>query len=129
VAVDGATAGLESFPRAAGRPLAILLGNDWHARSAQAVYDRYRARLPVTVWAHPAARGRAACAITDAVTPGAALPGAVCAYELGVPHASELASDLPEHRALTCADAVVGAGAALAAALDAPPWGEEELPS
>jgi hypothetical protein len=31
------------------------------------VYDRYRDRLPVAIWAHPAARGHVGCVLTDAV--------------------------------------------------------------
>ncbi|HEX2037524.1 MAG TPA: hypothetical protein VHS99_25390 [Chloroflexota bacterium] len=93
-----------------GRPLAILLGDEWHDRSARAMYDRYRERTAVTVWAHEAARGAVDCQITDFVREGASLPGGVVAYEIGVPYPSEVVYSLPAHQALVCADCVVGAG-------------------
>lgn len=92
--------------------MSVLLGNDWHERSAQGIYDRYRYRdrHPVSVWAHPAAQGHVTCVITDTVAEGAVLPGAVRAYELGVPYPSEVAYYLPPHRALTFGDSIIGAG-------------------
>src|SRR5689334_4111502 len=52
------TADAERFWRAldrdvarVGHSVAVLLTNDWHQRSAQALYDRYRQQVPVSIWA------------------------------------------------------------------------------
>jgi len=98
----------------AQRPLAILLSSDWHERSAQAVYDRYREQVPVAIWAHEAALPRVACVITATVPAGAvgfALPGGVHAYEIGIPYQSELAFYLPADCTLVCGDSLIGVGA------------------
>ena len=103
-----------------GRPVAVLLSSDWHERSAQAVYDRYRARVAVTVWAHEAAWSRAGCRLTDTVREGEPLPGGVQPHAIGIPYPSEVAYYLPTHRALVCGDCLIGAGGGRAQV--APAW-------
>lgn len=118
-ALDRDVLGTTDTPRPTQR-LVVLLSNDWHERSAQAVYDRYRERTAVSVWAHEEARGRVACAITDVARDGDVLPGGVQAHEIGAPYPSEIAFYLPPYNALVCADSVIGAGEGRVRI--APPW-------
>ena len=39
-----------------GMPVAILLGNHYHERSAEAIFDRYVRRPGASIWARQAAR-------------------------------------------------------------------------
>src|SRR5262245_49324049 len=48
-----------------GLPVAILIGNEFHGRSAQAIYDRYRGRAGASIWAHEAATSGLKCRVTD----------------------------------------------------------------
>jgi len=93
-----------------GLPVAVLLGNYFHERSAQAVYDRYREQPGAAVWASEAARGRVTCPLTRTFRAGDPLPGGVQGFAIQGLEKSETAYYLPPHRALVFADAVIGTG-------------------
>jgi glyoxylase-like metal-dependent hydrolase (beta-lactamase superfamily II) len=89
-----------------GRPPDILITIFWHARSAQAILDRYEG---TRVWAHEPARELVAerTRVTDVFRLGDPLPGGIEAFDGG--HAFEVAFWLAEHRALVTGDAILGA--------------------
>ncbi len=93
-----------------GLPVAILLGNFYHERSAQEIHDRYRGKPGAAIWSHRAASGRVRCQLTHFFEGGDSLPGGVAAYPISGLENSETAYYLPPHRALLFADAVIGAG-------------------
>ncbi|HKQ59799.1 MAG TPA: hypothetical protein VJS92_00865 [Candidatus Polarisedimenticolaceae bacterium] len=93
-----------------GRPVAVLLGNFYHERSAQAVYDRYRERPGAMVWAHEAARYRLSCELTHPFLPGQRLPGGVEAHPVAGFEEAEIVYYIGEHQTLVFADAVIGVG-------------------
>lgn len=86
-------------------PPAILLTVFWHARSAQAILDRYEG---ATAWAHEPslATFRERVEVTHSFQDGNLLPGAVEAVALH--HRAEAAFWLPRHRALVLGDSVLG---------------------
>jgi hypothetical protein len=90
-------------------PIAVLVGNEFHGRSADAVRERY-ARLGVTTWALPAASGKASCSIDRVFEPGDPLPGGVEACAVSGLDPAEVAYWIGRHSALAFADAVIGAG-------------------
>ncbi|HEV2124581.1 MAG TPA: hypothetical protein VGW38_17650 [Chloroflexota bacterium] len=92
-----------------GQPLTILLGLEGHERSAQTVYDRYIASMPVSIWAHETARALVRCRVTDRFG-SRLLPSGITAIEIGMPYPSEVSFYLPAHRTLVCADCIVGDG-------------------
>ena len=83
----------------------VLLTVYWHARSAQAILDRYEG---TRVWAHDreASEARKRVALTDTFRPGDALPGGVEARE--TPRGGEILFWLPEHAALVAGDVLLG---------------------
>lgn len=91
-----------------GLPVAILVGNEFHGRSAQAIYDRYRARMGASIWAHEAAAGALKCRVTDTFGGPRKLPSGVVPHVIGNPSPGEVAYYVPAHRALVVADAVIG---------------------
>lgn len=93
-----------------GRPVACLLTQGWHERSASAVLARYRDGAGATVWVPQASRSDADGEVTQAFAPGDPLPGGVLAYPAGGPGAGEVLYYLPAHRALFAGDALVGEG-------------------
>ena len=98
---------LDELTAAASR-LDILVTIPYHARSAEALYARYRDRLPVALWGHPAVAKR----FTDAATPLMPIVAGECAgaavpYAIGNPRRYETPLYFPEHRALAFGDALV----------------------
>jgi hypothetical protein len=93
-----------------GLPLAVLIANVWHGRSADAIRTRYGSMRAVEVWAHEAARGKASCQVTRTFVPPATLPSGVEVRAVDGVEESEVAFWLPWHGALCFADAVIGAG-------------------
>jgi glyoxylase-like metal-dependent hydrolase (beta-lactamase superfamily II) len=89
-----------------GRPPHVFVTIFWHARSAQAILDRYEG---ARVWAHEPARDLVAerTRVTDVFVPGDALPGGVEAFDAG--RAFEVVFWLPELRAVVTGDAILGA--------------------
>ncbi len=84
---------------------AVLISIFWHARSAQAVLDRYE---NASVWAYEAARELVSerTNVTDGFRPGEKLPGGAVAYHAG--RALEVVLWLPSHRALVAGDVLLG---------------------
>lgn len=89
--------------------LAVMITIHYHVRSSAAIYDRYRGRTAVSVWAHPAARRRLdARTPLEAIEPGRPLPGGAQAFAIGSPRRQEMPLYFPSHRALAFGDTVVG---------------------
>ena len=93
-----------------GLPVAILIANEFHGRSAQAVHDRYRAKPGASIWAHEEAAKKLRCRVTDTFRAPRALPSRVEPHTIGLPTPGEVAYLIPEHRALVVADLVIGSG-------------------
>lgn len=93
-----------------GRPVACLLTQGWHERSASAVLARYRDGAGATVWVPQASRSDADGEVTHPFAPGDPLPGGVLAYPAGGSGAGEVLYYLPAHRALFAGDTLVGEG-------------------
>ncbi len=93
-----------------GLPVACLLTQGRHERSASAVLARYRGSAGASVWVPATSRSDAAGEVTNAFAPGDPLPGAVVAYPAGGPDARELLYFLPAHGALVAGDVLVGQG-------------------
>lgn len=94
----------------AGLPVAVLLANHYHERSAQAVLDRYKNEPGASLWAHEAARDRVSCRLTHTFLEGDTLPGEIRAFSLPALNQGEVALYIPAHGALIVADALIGAG-------------------
>ena len=101
---------LDRDVRRRGRPVAVLLGNEFHTRSAKAVYDRYRNEAGTLVWGHPTTCARLPGVETVAVTRRATLAGGVEAYPIRGLGESEIAFRIVSHHAVVFADAVMGTG-------------------
>ena len=86
-------------------PPHVLLTIYWHARSAQALLDRYDG---TRVWAHePAAEElRKSVAVTDTFAADTELPGRVEPKEAA--RGGEILFWIPEHRALVAGDVLLG---------------------
>jgi glyoxylase-like metal-dependent hydrolase (beta-lactamase superfamily II) len=94
-----------------GLPVAVLVGNAYHGRSADSIRARYGERRSTSVYAHADARARVSCSVTTPFEDGETLPGGVQAHAIAGLDAGETAFWIPAHRALVFADAVLGAGA------------------
>jgi hypothetical protein len=91
-------------------PVAILIGNEFHGRSAQAVFDRYQASRGATIWAHEAAVGALKCRVTNTFGAPQTLPSGIVPHAIANPSPGEVAYYIPARRALVVADAMVGDG-------------------
>jgi glyoxylase-like metal-dependent hydrolase (beta-lactamase superfamily II) len=91
------------------RPVAVLLANHYHVRSAAEVYERYRASPGASVWAHEAAAIE--LPVARRFVAGSALPGSVRAFSITGMNAEETVFYIPAHRAVVPADTILGAGA------------------
>ncbi|HET6374057.1 MAG TPA: hypothetical protein VFG76_12180 [Candidatus Polarisedimenticolia bacterium] len=91
-------------------PVAILLGNWYHERSAQEIHDRYERRPGVQIWIHEEARRRVRCPVHHTFTDGQKLPGGVRAQYIGGLDDGETVFHIPTARAIVSADALIGAG-------------------
>jgi glyoxylase-like metal-dependent hydrolase (beta-lactamase superfamily II) len=109
-----------------GKPIAVLLGNYFHQRSAAWVEERYRARPGVEIWVPELAGDRVTGPGTRTFRPGDPLPGGVRGFEIVGLEKSETVYFIEPHRALVFADAVLGAGGGKVRV--APPsWAENSL--
>ena len=98
---------LDELTAAASR-LDILVTIPYHARCAEALYVRFRYRLPVALWGHPAVARR----FTDPATPLTPIvagerAGSAVPYAIGNPRRYETPLYFPEQRALAFGDALV----------------------
>ncbi len=89
-------------------PVAILLGNPYHQRSADAVRRRYDSAPGAATWAHADALPRLTCRVDRTFDSAAALPGGVSAVPIVGLDVGEAVFFLPAHGALVFADALVG---------------------
>lgn len=78
-----------------GGPVAVILGTEHHARSAQRILDRYRPTSRASLYVRGA---------------GAPLPSGVRTYTTDALGETESVYFLPEHRALYFADVLIGTG-------------------
>ena len=83
-------------------PVAILITIPYHARSAEALSERYGA----PIHGHPAVAKRLRTAKLDPIE--GELPGGARAYAIGKPRRYETPIHLPSHKALAFGDALVG---------------------
>jgi glyoxylase-like metal-dependent hydrolase (beta-lactamase superfamily II) len=98
---------LDRDVKRAGTPVHVLVTVFWHTRSADAMVERYGAR----VWAASGARAaiaRRAGVVTDPFQPGDELPGGVEAWRTA--KSSEVVFWIPEHSALVSGDTLLGDG-------------------
>jgi len=93
-----------------GLPVAVLIANEFHGRSAQAVYDRYHAKTGASIWAHEDAVGKLACRVSDPYDAQRSLPSGVQAHAIANPMPGEVTYFIPEHGALVVADVFIGSG-------------------
>lgn len=105
---DRFLASLDRDVTRAGRPVAILLANHYHVRSARELHERYRETPGASVWAHETGRGDGP--VTHRFLEGRVLPGGLRAFSLTGLNPDEVAFYVPEHRAVVAADAILGAG-------------------
>jgi hypothetical protein len=117
-------AALERDVSRAALPLAVLVSNAFHGRSAREIYQRFAGTVGVTVHVPAGAEHQVACDPTHVFRPGQSLPGGVAAHFLDGPTEPEVAFHLAPHRALVFADAVLGAGEG-EVRLAPPSWSEE----
>jgi hypothetical protein len=94
---------------AAASGLDILVTIPYHTRSSEPLFWRYRDRLPVALWGHPAVAKR----FTDPATPltpivaGERAGSSALPYAIGNPRRFETPLYFPDHRALVFGDALV----------------------
>jgi glyoxylase-like metal-dependent hydrolase (beta-lactamase superfamily II) len=94
-----------------GKPVAVLLGNHFHQRHARTFQDRYRNGPGASIWASAKAKSLFECEVTHPFHPGDLLPGELVAYAIsGLDCPGETVFYDRHHRALICADALLGAG-------------------
>jgi len=89
--------------------LDILVSIPYHARSSEPLSLRYRDRLPVTLWGHPAVAKHFADPATS-LTPivaGAQAGASAVAYGIGNPRRFETPLYFADHKALLFGDAVI----------------------
>src|SRR5262245_17254432 len=95
--------------RSASR-LEILIGNEYHGRSADLLHKKYSATRGADVHAHADFPKKPECRPTKRFRSGDTLPGGIVAYGLPALSPAETAFWIPAHRALVFADAVLGTG-------------------
>jgi hypothetical protein len=103
-------AGLDRDVHGSGRPVAVLVSNEFHGRSADEVCRRYEQGPGCAVWVPEAARDRVKCRASYTFEEGAHLPGGVVPHFVEGLVEPEVAFFLPPHRALVTADALLGEG-------------------
>jgi glyoxylase-like metal-dependent hydrolase (beta-lactamase superfamily II) len=105
---DPALAELET--RAAGT-VRILITMPYHARSAEPLWKRLRAKHDVGVFVHRNAASRFGDSSGfTALEGGETIAGGIRAHSFGSPRRAELPYELPSHRALAFGDVVVETG-------------------
>ena len=89
--------------------LDILVSIPYHTRSSEPLFLRYRDRLPVALWGHPAVAKRFLnpATILTPIVPGDSAGASAVAYGIGNPRRYETPLYFPEHRALLFGDAVI----------------------
>jgi len=94
----------------AGLPVAILIGNRYHGRSAREVYQRYAGRFGSSIHAHVETAPWLACAPTHPFRIGDVLPGGIESHLVEGLVGPEVVFFVRPHRALVFSDALLGAG-------------------
>lgn len=91
-------------------PIRILVTLPYHARSSEAIRDRFGSGREVSIHGHPATAKRLESQRGfEPFSPGDELPAGVTAYRVGKPRRHETPLHLPSHGAVVFGDAVVGA--------------------
>ena len=108
-----------------GRPVVILIGNRYHARSADSVRQRYSAGRGCQVLVPESARGLVACAPTGTFRHGERLVGGIEALGVEGLDGTETIFRLPAGEGLVFADSVLGVGAGRVS-LPPPGWAEPD---
>jgi len=107
---DGGAAVLDTLDAAAGGgPVAILVTIPYHARSAEPLWERYRAQGASIHGHENVAKRLGDRSGLQRLRPGDALPGGASAHAIGRPVRMEQPIFLPSHGALAFGDAVVEA--------------------
>ena len=90
--------------------LDIMITIPYHTRSAAELYERYRERLDVMIWGHPAVAKRFSGEATPltAIAPGETVGRSAVALPIGRPRRYETPLYFAAHRALACGDAIIG---------------------
>lgn len=91
-----------------GTSVVILLANEYHSRSAQAIHDRYANRFGASIHADVGAIAGLPCRSVRPLRGDAPLPGGIRAFPIPSLSAGEVAIFIPGHEALVFADAVLG---------------------
>jgi hypothetical protein len=101
-------ADLDRLAGSAGR-LEIMVTVPYHARSAEPLYERYRAKLASRIWAHPATAKRFAHETPFThIEPGVPVGGLARAFAIGNPRRHETPLYFADHKALAFGDTVIG---------------------
>ena len=99
---------LDRLAGAAGR-LEIMITVPYHARSAEPLYERYRAKLASRIWAHPATAKRFVHQTPfTRIEPGVPVAGLARAFAIGNPRRHETPLYFADHKALAFGDTVIG---------------------
>jgi glyoxylase-like metal-dependent hydrolase (beta-lactamase superfamily II) len=99
---------LDRLAGSAGR-LEIMITVPYHARSAEPLYGRYRAKLASRIWAHPALAKRFAHETPfTRIEPGVSVAGLARAFAIGNPRRHETPLYFADHKALAFGDSVIG---------------------
>jgi glyoxylase-like metal-dependent hydrolase (beta-lactamase superfamily II) len=92
-------------------PVAVILANHYHLRSASDIRARYEPARPANVWAHEQARSQLPAAIvTRFFRDHDVLPGGVHAHAIPGLTPDETILWIPSRKTLVAADAILGAG-------------------
>lgn len=94
-----------------GQPVAIVLGNNFHHRSAPALMERYGKQPGATVWAPEKAQAhleKVGCPVSNYYKDGQTLPGGLQAHEIEGLCPGEVVLYQPHLLALIVADALLG---------------------
>jgi len=89
-------------------PVAILIGNRYHSRSSQEIYDRYRQRRGSSIWAPHTAKDKLKCAVTNTFGNADALPNGVGPFLIEGLDDPEVVFHIPTYRALVFSDSLIG---------------------
>jgi glyoxylase-like metal-dependent hydrolase (beta-lactamase superfamily II) len=103
-------AALDRDVERSGLPVATVIANRYHTRSAREVYQRFAGRTGARVWLPSGLEESFEGLATDTFGPGDTLPGGVRPCFVDGLVYPEVALLIPAHSTLVLADAVIGSG-------------------